>query len=44
MSVKETGYYDNFCIYCSGSGVVEGYDFEVFDCSACDGRGQWDDA
>ena len=42
MAVEETGYYDNFCIYCMGSGVVRGYEDEVT-CGACGGRGQWDD-
>lgn len=43
MSVQETGYYDNFCIYCNGSGVYEDWDEVLHDCTSCDGRGQWDD-
>lgn len=43
MAVEETGYYDNFCIYCNGSGVVEDYDYGEVPCSACHGHGQWDD-
>lgn len=42
MSVEENGYYDNFCLYCNGSGVVADFEGEVL-CSACGGRGQWDD-
>lgn len=42
MAVEYTGYYDNFCIYCHGGGVVEDFDGEI-PCSACDGKGQWDD-
>lgn len=43
MSVEETGWYDNFCIYCNGSGVVPTYEDGEVPCSACGGRGQWDD-
>jgi len=43
VSVEETGYYDNFCLQCNGSGVVEDFDYYERDCNACLGRGQWDD-
>lgn len=43
MVVELTGYYDNFCMNCGGSGVVRDFDDDEVPCSACGGRGQWDE-